>query len=45
MEGPLGPGAASFDLIRFAEIIRSTFPANRLPEQALSAGKVASFYS
>jgi len=41
MEGPL-PGAASFDLIRFAEIAKGTFPGNRPQPTAERAGKVAS---
>jgi len=42
VEGSLRPGAASFDLIRFAEIVKSTFPGNRMQPQAEAAGKVAS---
>lgn len=44
IEGHLGPGAASFDLIRFAEIVRNTFPGNRAPLHAALAGKVASVH-
>jgi len=44
VEGPLRPGSASFDLIRFADIVRSTFPANRALPKAVSAGSVASVY-
>jgi UDP-GlcNAc:undecaprenyl-phosphate GlcNAc-1-phosphate transferase len=42
VEGPLAPGAASFDLIRFAEIVKGTFPGNRVPTKAVPAEKVAS---
>ena len=41
IEGHLGPGSSSFDLIRFAEIVRATFPGNRVPLHAALAGKVA----
>jgi hypothetical protein len=42
VEGPLGPGASSFDLIRFAEIVKGTFPGNRVQANTARAEKVAS---
>jgi UDP-GlcNAc:undecaprenyl-phosphate GlcNAc-1-phosphate transferase len=42
VEGPLHAGAASFDLIRFAEIVKSTFPGNHIQAKLAPAGKVAS---
>lgn len=42
VEGSLRPGASSFDLIRFAEIVKSTFPGNRIQPEAVPTGKVAS---
>jgi UDP-GlcNAc:undecaprenyl-phosphate/decaprenyl-phosphate GlcNAc-1-phosphate transferase len=42
MEGLLLPGTASFDLIRFAEVVKSTFPGNRVQSKILPAEKVAS---
>lgn len=45
IEAHLAPGAASFDLIRFAEIAKSTFPGNRIHAKPEAAGKVASVHS
>jgi UDP-GlcNAc:undecaprenyl-phosphate/decaprenyl-phosphate GlcNAc-1-phosphate transferase len=42
MEGSLFPGAATFDLIRLAEIMRTTFPDNRSATTPVPAGEVAS---
>lgn len=42
IEGSLHPGASSFDLIRFAEIVKTTFPGNRLQLNSAPTGKVAS---
>jgi len=44
IEGSLHPGAATFDLIRFAEVVKTTFPENRLQAKAAPAGKVASVH-
>lgn len=42
VEGALRQGSDSFDLIRFAEIVRATFPANRIQAKTAPAAKVAS---
>lgn len=42
VEGTLRPGADSFDLIRFAEIVRASYPATRIRVTPAPAGKVAS---
>ena len=41
MEGLLYRGSASFDLIRFAEIVRTTFPGDRSATTPLPAAEVA----
>jgi UDP-GlcNAc:undecaprenyl-phosphate GlcNAc-1-phosphate transferase len=44
VEGPLHPGAASLDLIRFAEVVRATYPATRRRHPTISPKKVVSVY-
>ena len=44
VDGPIQGSATAFDLIRFGEIARNTFPAMRAQPQTAATGKVASVH-